>query len=62
MSSCACGCSEMTTVSNAEEACDCGCACCAEEPKTAEDEILELTTLRARIDQRLGELKVSVSN
>lgn len=54
---CSCGCSTMTKVTNAEEACECGCACCAEEPKGKEQEILELLTLRDRINQRLQELE-----
>lgn len=47
----------MTKVTNAEEACECGCACCAEEPKGKEQEVLELLTLRDRINQRLQELE-----
>jgi len=62
MADCACGCSTMTAVTNAEEACECGCACCAEEPKTPEQELLELVTLRQRIDQRLAELQPQSAN
>jgi hypothetical protein len=55
--SCSCGCSTMTVVTNAEEACECGCACCAEEPRGKEQEVLELLTLKARINERLRELE-----
>lgn len=46
----------MTTVTAAGEDCSCGCACCGEAVKSAEDEIAELTNLRKSIDERLAEL------
>lgn len=46
----------MTTVTSAGEDCGCGCACCGEAVKSAEDEIAELTNLRKSIDERLAEL------
>lgn len=51
---CSCGCGEVTTVTSAEP-CTCGCECCG-EPKTREEEIAELNTLRTAIDTRLSEL------
>ncbi|MFN2506831.1 MAG: hypothetical protein ABR540_21900 [Acidimicrobiales bacterium] len=54
---CGCGCGEMTVVTDAGEACGCGCECCADDtPKTTEQEVAELTTLRDSIDRRLSEL------
>ncbi|MGH2772040.1 MAG: hypothetical protein ACRDIU_02730 [Actinomycetota bacterium] len=47
----------MTLVTEAEEACQCGCECCAEEPKSKEQEVAELMSLRTRIEQRLSELQ-----
>lgn len=45
----------MTSLTEAE-ACGCGCDCCAAASKTREEEIAELQTLRASIDNRLSEL------
>ncbi len=46
----------MTDLTKAEE-CGCGCECCAaEKPKTKEQEVVELMTLRSQIDKRLTEL------
>ena len=53
---CQCGCNVVTGVTNAGEPCGCGCSCCGDAPKSAEDEIAELHTLRDRIDERLREL------
>ncbi len=47
----------MRVVTDAGEACGCGCECCADDqPKTPEQEIAELTALRESIDRRLQEL------
>jgi hypothetical protein len=47
----------MTTVTEANEPCACGCECCADDqPKSPEQEIAELTALQQSIDRRLGEL------
>ncbi len=46
----------MTTLTKAEEACSCGCACCNEQPQNSEAEVVQLTTLRQAIDKRLTEL------
>jgi hypothetical protein len=47
----------MTALTQAHEGCGCGCECCGDaEPKTAEQEIAELTALRASIERRLAEL------
>ena len=54
---CSCGCGTMTVVTSATEACSCGCACCSRNGKTREQEITELTNLRASIDRRLAELE-----
>ncbi len=54
---CGCGCSEMTAVTKAGEACGCGCECCGDDkPKSREQEIAELLTLRQSVDRRLTEL------
>ncbi len=53
---CSCGCSAMTDLTQAEE-CGCGCECCGDDkPKTREQEIAELLTLRLSVDKRLTEL------
>ncbi len=53
---CSCGCSAVTDLTKAEE-CSCGCECCAaEKPKSKEQEVVELMTLRSQIDKRLTEL------
>ena len=55
--SCGCGCSAMTNVTEAKEPCGCGCECCGDaEPKSREQEIAELLTLRQSVDKRLTEL------
>lgn len=56
---CGCGCSQMTAVTEAKEPCGCGCQCCedGEQPKPKEQEIAELLELRAKIEARLSELK-----
>lgn len=54
---CSCGCSEMTTLTAAQEPCGCGCECCGEATKSRDEEIAELNTLRASIDRRLAELQ-----
>lgn len=46
----------MTSVTVAAEACGCGCGCCGDQPKTKEQEILELTSLREAVERRLAEL------
>ena len=47
----------MTEVTQAKEACGCGCECCGDDrPKTREQEITELLTLRRSVDRRLTEL------
>ena len=47
----------MTDVTEAKEACGCGCECCGDaEPRTKEQEIAELLTLRQSVDTRLTEL------
>lgn len=56
---CQCGCNMVTEVTNAAEPCGCGCACCADRPKDAQQEIAELRHLRQQIDRRLSELEVS---
>ena len=54
---CSCGCSAMTDVTEAKEECGCGCECCGtDKPKTREQEVAELLTLRQSIDHRLTEL------
>ena len=54
---CGCGCSAMTDVTEAKEACGCGCECCGgAEPRTKDQEIAELLTLRQSVDKRLTEL------
>ncbi len=46
----------MTDLTQAEE-CGCGCECCgSEKPKTKEQEVVELMTLRSQIDKRLTQL------
>jgi len=56
-STCGCGCSAMTDVTEAQEPCGCGCECCGEEkPKSRDQEIAELLTLRQSVDKRLTEL------
>lgn len=54
---CSCGCSEMTTLTAAQEPCGCGCECCGQATKSRDEEIAELNTLRASIDRRLAELQ-----
>jgi hypothetical protein len=47
----------MTDVTEAKEECGCGCECCGtDKPKTREQEVAELLTLRQSIDHRLTEL------
>ncbi len=46
----------MTVVTNADEACGCGCECCAGDPKPRYVEVAELRTLRESVDRRLAEL------
>jgi hypothetical protein len=47
----------MTVVTDAGEACSCGCECCADDqPKTREQEIAELTALQESINRRLDQL------
>lgn len=58
---CSCGCSEMTTVTAAQEPCGCGCECCGDAAKSRDDEIAELRNLRAAIDTRLSELSGDVA-
>jgi hypothetical protein len=56
-STCGCGCSAMTDVTEAREPCGCGCECCGDEkPKTKEQQIAELLTLRQAVDKRLTDL------
>jgi hypothetical protein len=45
----------MTAVTNAGEACGCGCECCGTE-KSREEEIAELHQLRESVSRRLSEL------
>lgn len=46
----------MTAVTEAKEACGCGCECCGDAVKTPEQEITELHVLRDSIERRLAEL------
>ena len=47
----------MTDVTEAQEPCGCGCECCGDgKPKTKDQEIAELLTLRQAVDKRLTEL------
>jgi hypothetical protein len=46
----------MSRLTAAGRRCGCGCDCCADEPKSKEDEIAELMTLRASVERRLAEL------
>lgn len=54
---CNCGCSTITSITKADEACRCGCKCCAPGALTREEEIAELERVRAAADQRLAELR-----
>lgn len=56
---CTCGCSTLTTITNAEQACRCGCECCAPGQMSREEEIAELRRLRESADRRLQELEAS---
>jgi hypothetical protein len=59
-STCGCGCSQMTLVTEAQEPCGCGCECCEDgqtKPKT--QEIAELRRLLESINARLTELEAS---
>jgi hypothetical protein len=53
---CTCGCSLVSSVTNAEP-CDCGCACCAGEKLTRDEEIAHLHTLEKALKIRLAELE-----
>ncbi|MGH9269400.1 MAG: hypothetical protein ACRD0D_14645 [Acidimicrobiales bacterium] len=55
---CSCGCGSVTTLTRADAECGCGCSCCGDAPKTRDEEIAELVTLRGAIERRLEELKV----
>lgn len=57
MAACSCGCSTMTLVTKAEQACGCGCACCEAGPKSKDEEVLELMTLREAIEKRLADIQ-----
>ncbi len=50
----------MTTVTQAEEPCGCGCECCGDAVtlKSKEQEVAELRSLIKAIDSRLQELGV----
>ncbi len=57
---CGCGCSAMSDITESKEPCGCGCECCGDAaPKTREQEIAELLTLRQSVDKRLTELSNS---
>lgn len=58
---CGCGCSTMTQVTQAAEPCGCGCECCSAAPKTTDEEIADLQRLRDNVDQRLAQLQRSDS-
>ncbi|MBW3665364.1 MAG: hypothetical protein KY469_19900 [Actinobacteria bacterium] len=49
----------MTTITNAEHACGCGCDCCAPSQLTREEELVQLRRLRQSADERLKELEAS---
>jgi len=54
---CGCGCAAMSDITESKEPCGCGCECCGDAaPKTPEQEIAELQTLRQSVDKRLTEL------
>jgi len=56
-STCTCGCSGMTEITESKEPCGCGCECCGDAaPKSRDQQIAELLTLRQTIDRRLTEL------
>lgn len=55
-SKCSCGCGTTTQVTQAGEACDCGCECCGNQTMSREEEIAQLTSLRASVEGRLAEL------
>jgi hypothetical protein len=47
----------MTDLTAAKEPCGCGCECCGDgKPKTREQQVAELLTLRQAVDRRLTEL------
>ncbi|HWB73045.1 MAG TPA: hypothetical protein VG452_12595 [Egibacteraceae bacterium] len=46
----------MTVVTEAAEACACGCACCADRPTSKGDEVAQLRRLRESVERRLAEL------
>lgn len=47
----------MSDITEAKEPCGCGCECCGDStPKTPEQEIAELLTLRQSVDKRLTQL------
>lgn len=56
---CGCGCSQMTEVTEAKEPCGCGCECCDDTPKPKEKQVAELLKLRETINARLAELEAS---
>lgn len=56
---CTCGCSTLTSITKAEQACACGCDCCTPAQLSREDEIAELRQLRDAADRRLEELEAS---
>ncbi len=56
--SCSCGCSTNTDVLAGTAACGCGEGGCGEaRPKSRDEEIADLLTLRQRVDKRLTELR-----
>ena len=56
---CTCGCSTLTTITNAEQSCTCGCDCCTAEQLSREEEIAQLQRVRESADRRLEELEAS---
>jgi hypothetical protein len=55
LNSCGCGCGTMVHSTVASQPCGCGCGA-DEHPRSAEQEIAELTALRESIDRRLNDL------
>jgi hypothetical protein len=55
LNGCGCGCGTMVHSTVASQPCGCGCGA-DEHPRSAEQEIAELTALRESIDRRLNDL------
>lgn len=54
---CSCGCATLPLVTEAGEACRCGCDCCTPVDRTREEEIAELEHLRDAAEERLTALR-----